>query len=71
MKERTKLILDFFIKDLHFEQENVLYFIEDQVERLVKLLDQSKIFKTFPANLESLLRNQAERVFMSKGASNC
>ena len=71
MKERTKLILDFFIEDLGFDQENVLYFTEDQVQRLVKLLDQSKIFKQFPADLDSFLRKQAERVFMSKGVSNC
>lgn len=39
MKPRTELMLDFFVNDLGFDRESVLYFTEYQVLRLVKLLD--------------------------------
>ena len=39
MKPRTKYMLDFFINDLKFDENSVIYFTENQVLRLVKLLD--------------------------------
>lgn len=65
-------MIDFFVEDLKFDKEDILYFTELQVLRLVKLLDQSKIFKQFPVDLEPGLRKLAERVFIrNPNQSNC
>ena len=55
IKERTLEIIDFFVEDLKFDKNNILYFTEDEIRNLVKLLDQSQIFKKYPNHLKDVL----------------
>lgn len=34
-------VVDFFVKDLGFDINNIMYFTEDEARNMVKLLDQS------------------------------
>ena len=55
IKERTLEIVDFFVEELKFDKNSILYFTEDEIRNLVKLLDQSQIFKKYPNQLKDVL----------------
>ena len=73
LKKRTQKMIDFFVEDLDFKHRNpkggaeyiesILYFTEQEIRQIVKLLDQSKIFKEYPKNLESRIITQARNIF--------
>jgi DNA primase catalytic subunit len=39
ISRQTELVIDFFINDLGFKKEDIVYFSEDEVRSLVKLFD--------------------------------
>lgn len=69
--EQTKEVIDFFVNDLSFDRNAILYFTEDEVRALIKLFDQSQIFKVYTSLLSDDIRKQAKRVFLEPRKSNC
>lgn len=64
IKQRTLEVVNFFVEDLGFDQRDILYFTEDEIRQLVKLLDQSQIFKKFPKHFQSVIEKLSKRVFI-------
>lgn len=69
--EQTKEVIDFFVNDLSFDRNAILYFTEDEVRALIKLFDQSQIFKVYTSLLSDDIRKQAKKVFLETKKSNC
>ena len=69
MQERTRLLIAFFKDQLRFTDYEIIYFTEAEVQTLIDLLDQSKIFKQFNRSLEPRLVAHARRLFMDKPSS--
>lgn len=47
VKKRTQMVIDFFTTKLKFKPNELIYFTETEIRSLVKLLDQSQIFKHY------------------------
>ena len=64
IKERTLEVINFFVEDLDFDPNSILYFTEDEIRQMAKLLDQSQIFKQYTTHLHDVLERQARRIFI-------
>ena len=70
--KKTQYFINFFINEIGFKEEEVLFIGEEEARVLEVLMNQSQIFKVYNKDLitETKLRQFAERTFNRKSLSN-